>query len=345
MAKKTLSESVAKQLLSVERAASAAATFQTEVTEETKVSELGPEAASKITKLPDFMLLDDPSNRALYGDDPDDDLVESMKRYGFQGLIIAYPDPDGTGKYVIESGHRRRAAAKKAGLAEYDVYVTQPPASDWERTIRLVTHNLHGRKEKPSVCARVAAALFDAHSKELAEKRAAGTAAPDEPDNVNELVALDMGTSRATVERYRAFGKLADQLRALGDSGECSWSELAGAATLDVGRQRALAEAIRERAGEKGSENVTRAWLREKIREEKARMRMEEAGGAAPAERPRSAVSPQVRTYGAKAVVKGTEALASMLASPTSFKEEEKYAVKASLTKLKAAIDAAIAGL
>ena len=37
-----------------------------------------------------------------------------MKEYGFQGVILAYPIEGG--KYRIESGHRRRLAARKAGI-------------------------------------------------------------------------------------------------------------------------------------------------------------------------------------------------------------------------------------
>ena len=51
---------------------------------------------------------------AWYGEYEVEELSEIMKNRGFQGVILAYPVGDG--KYMIEAGHRRRYAAKKAGF-------------------------------------------------------------------------------------------------------------------------------------------------------------------------------------------------------------------------------------
>jgi ParB family chromosome partitioning protein len=50
-------------------------------------------------------------------------LAETIASQGFQGILIARPHPEKPGEYQITAGHRRREAAKKAGLKTLPVIV------------------------------------------------------------------------------------------------------------------------------------------------------------------------------------------------------------------------------
>ena len=162
-----------KRMTSLRTAAGASGRFRKEISEEADISSLTEDQKDHIRYLKDDQLLDDPDNELIYGSDPDEELVDAMRRYGFQGVILAYPT--GNGKYMIEAGHRRRSAARKAGLKEYRVYETVPPASDSERRMRLLMSNLHSRKESPMKLAKIAQNLYETHRMIIEEKRKNGT--------------------------------------------------------------------------------------------------------------------------------------------------------------------------
>ena len=344
MAKKNLSDRISKQMASIENAASKSKTLQMEITEETKVDDIKGDDAKRLKTLKDTDLVDDPINADLYGDEEDRDLVEAMKIYGFQGILIAYPM--GNGKYMIESGHRRRNAARKAGLTSFPVYITDPPKTEWERALRLMTHNLHGRKEKPSRNAKIIHALYNAHKQELqSRKENAGEhdSVDDNPsENINKLIAMDMGLSSSAVDRYKAFGKLIPELQELGDSGEYSWTELCWANTLTKEKQMSLYNDIVERANNAGSSYVTRPWINDQIKRKKAEMTAEKLGEISNTystiQEPKAKPA-EPRRYGAKTVMKSTDALVTILSSPTSFKQSEVGEIRASLTKLRNQLD------
>lgn len=337
MAKKNMADRIAKQLESMEFAATTSSNLQQSISEETRVEDLSEDDAKRVVELTDLQLIDDPLNSKYYGDEEDNtDLIEAMKRYGFQGLILAYPIGDG--KYMIESGHRRRTAARKAGLKKYRTYITNPPKAEWEHVMRLFTHNLHSRKEKISRNALIAQGLYEAHEQEIKERKESGEFRRGEIDNINELVSMDMGVSKPTVERYRAYGKLIPDLQKIGDQGIGSWSELSTASVLDNDRQMRLYEQIIDKSARAGYDSVTRPWLHDAIKILKADAAADAIGIASGNESVKVR-TPQVRTYGAKAVLKGSDALISMLSSPTVFKEREKAEVKASLKKLRQELD------
>lgn len=71
-----------------------------------------------------------------------DELVKSIKANGIIQPIVVYPDPDVTGLYRILAGHRRAAAAAKAGLTEVDVIVRDIP-DDTGRVVDQLVENVH----------------------------------------------------------------------------------------------------------------------------------------------------------------------------------------------------------
>lgn len=238
--------------------AGASKEFQKEITEETNVDELLDADRQKVIYLTDEQLEDDPNNEDIYGESEVEELAEAMKKYGFQGVILAYPI--GNDKYRIESGHRRRLSARKAGIRTYTVFKTEPPKTEWERIIRLNMGNLHGRKDKPMTNARIAQSLYEAHGMEVKYKKENGLLVEGEETALNVLTAKSMELKPASVEKYRALLKLNMNLQAKADNGY-SWSALSAASPLDEEKQSELNRLIDEKTDKSGIESVTRAWI------------------------------------------------------------------------------------
>ena len=304
-----------KRMTSMKTTAGDIGRFAAEISEDSDLSAMTEEQKDRIRILSDSDLLDDPDNDLIYGQEPDDELVDAMRKYGFQGVILAWPA--GNGKYVIEAGHRRRAAARKAGLKELRVYETKPPKSDAERRMRLLMSNLHSRKQSPMRLARIAQNLYETHALMIEEKKRNGTLQEGETTALNQLVAEDMELNDSTVERYRALLKLIPPLQEAADSGECPWSDLASAAALDRERQEELAYKISERARRWGSEAVSRKWLRAEIKA----IKTEAAGIAAP--KTTKSSSAVKKTVTAKALVKNVGTISDMLSSEVKVNPEE----------------------
>src|SRR5689334_3725212 len=76
------------------------------------------------TMLPIHHLLSNPYQpRQELFDDSLDELASVIRTQGFQGVLIARPAPDRNGYYQLTAGHRRREAARRAGLSVLPVVV------------------------------------------------------------------------------------------------------------------------------------------------------------------------------------------------------------------------------
>lgn len=74
-------------------------------------------------------------------------LAETIASQGFHGLLVARPHPEQEGMYQITAGHRRRAAARLAGLRTLPVIVH--PWSDQEMATLSVTENIQREDLSP----------------------------------------------------------------------------------------------------------------------------------------------------------------------------------------------------
>ena len=265
----------------LQRVASATTEMNREIDAEeisgTNVNELPDDLKESIIHVTDDQLVDDPSNISLYGEYEVEELSEIMKNRGFQGVILAYPVGDG--KYMIEAGHRRRYAAKKAGFSTYPVLVTQTPETEFERVLRLTGANLHNRPElKPMQMANLAQTLYQAHKEELSYKREKGLLREDEITSLNELVALDLEMTVKNVEKYRRLLNLIPELQEIVDKPEYPWSYIAEASNLPVEKQKMLEKAIleRERGGKK---NGPTTWIKTLIKKLKNDQEIENIDG------------------------------------------------------------------
>lgn len=131
-----------------------------------QIANTDPRIKDKLKIVTDDMLLDDPNNKEMYGDLEVEELADIMRKTGkFDGIIEVYPYE---GKYMIISGHRRREAARRAGIKELYVFVKDAPSRPEERMIRLARANQF-RDKTPLVIAHECNAFYENHQKVLKE--------------------------------------------------------------------------------------------------------------------------------------------------------------------------------
>lgn len=338
---KSLKNQSFKHKARLQRVASATTEMNREIDAEeisgTNVNELPDDLKESIIHVTDDQLVDDPSNISLYGEYEVEELSEIMKNRGFQGVILAYPVGDG--KYMIEAGHRRRYAAKKAGFSTYPVLVTQTPETEFERVLRLTGANLHNRPElKPMQMANLAQTLYQAHKEELSYKREKGLLREDEITSLNELVALDLEMTVKNVEKYRRLLNLIPELQEIVDKPEYPWSYIAEASNLPVEKQKMLEKAIleRERGGKK---NGPTTWIKTLIKKLKNDQEIENIDGIKETDNSGARVR---RKNGTKVVLKTAKELHEVLDKDALFKKEEIPDVISVLMGLKERIEAKI---
>jgi ParB-like chromosome segregation protein Spo0J len=89
--------------------------------------------------LPLGKIIDHPINHAIYADNFDDDLVESVRVNGILSPITVCRHPGGS--FVCLSGHRRRQAAKLAGLTNIPAMVVRDDVPEYLQVIMVIESN------------------------------------------------------------------------------------------------------------------------------------------------------------------------------------------------------------
>ena len=299
MARKTLASQALKKKNTLLNTANQSEKFQKEITDETNVAELPEDVKEKI-----LYLDDDPFNQEIYGGELEVNLLaESMKTYGFLGIIIAYPHGS---KYRIESGHRRRNAARIAEISKYPVLITEPPKTEHKRENNLL--------EEGEITA------------------------------LNELVAIDMEIDIKSVEKYKMLLKLIPELQEMADSGDYSWSALTTAATLDEQQQKKLEAMIREKTEAEGAANVTRTWIVDISNRLKLEQSLEDVKKAQDDASKKQNTRIR-RKNGTKVIMNCAKNLHEVLDKDSLIKEEEITAVIETLEGLKSSIEMKINAL
>lgn len=335
--KRSLKNQTLKKRNTLRDIAALSSGFQNEVTsgmEEVNVKDLPKDLRDAIIYVKDEDLLDDPLNKEYYGELEVEELAETMKVYGFQGVILAYPH--GEGQYMIESGHRRRLAARKAGLKEYPVFETVAPKHEWERSLRLIGANLHNRPElSPISTANLAQSLYEAHAEEIKYKKENGLLQEDEVTSLNELVARDLEMTMKNIEKYRRLLNLNEELQKMADGNEYPWSYLAEASNLQKEKQDELVRLIRERE-ESGKAAGSANWIKDIIKKLKVNADVEKIDNARSEEQKSGRVR---RKNGTKVVLKTAKDLHEVLDKDAIFKKDEIPAVLNTLEELKKSIE------
>src|SRR4051812_9356354 len=69
-----------------------------------------------------------------------EELAQVIRAQGFQGVLVGRPDPVNKGFYQLTAGHRRREAARRAGLASLPLVVRE--LTDEEMVTLAITENI-----------------------------------------------------------------------------------------------------------------------------------------------------------------------------------------------------------
>ena len=143
-------------------------------------------------------IIDHPINSSIYRDNFDDELVESVRQNGVLSPIVVCKHPGGS--YVCLSGHRRRQAAKLAGLAEVPCLMYREDLPEWQQVLIIVESNRQ-RAKTTEMLARETEALAKAKEQQAAARKKAG-----------KKVSDDLGLNLAAgSEKGRAIVQAAEQ--------------------------------------------------------------------------------------------------------------------------------------
>jgi ParB-like chromosome segregation protein Spo0J len=177
--------------------------------------------------LPLGKIIDHPINHAIYQDNFDDDLVESVRVNGVLNPITVCRHPGGS--FVCLSGHRRRQAAKLAGLTNIPAMVVRDEVPEHLQVIMVIESNRQ-RDKTTEQKARETAELAKARSVEAKSRMKAGKKATSDPranlpegsDEKGRAItqaAKETGLgSRKTAEKALEVVEKIDELTAAGEA-------------------------------------------------------------------------------------------------------------------------------
>ena len=166
--------------------------------------------------------------------------VESIAQYGVLAPLIARPRPDGDG-YEIISGHRRKYAAKLAGLDTLPVIVRQ--MSDDAAVILMVDSNLQREHILPSERALAYKMKLEAIKNQGARSDLT-SAQVGRKLEAADIVGQEAGDSRNQVRRFIRLTNLIPELLDMVDEKKISFNPAVELSYLDESQQRAFLEAM-----------------------------------------------------------------------------------------------------
>lgn len=126
----------------------------------------------QLKTLPLSEIIDHPQNAAIYGDEPGDDLIESIRENGVINPVVVFYDSSRL-CFVCLSGHRRRAAAAAAGLTEISAIVMADDLGEWQQ-LRVIVEANRQREKTVEQLARETAILCEVIKAEAAARKKAG---------------------------------------------------------------------------------------------------------------------------------------------------------------------------
>lgn len=164
------------------------------------------------THVPVDALQPHPENARLYGDEPLDDLADSVRVLGVRVPLLITPE------HLIVSGHRRWRAAQAAGLATVPVIVLA--AADDLAVLEQLVH-LNRQRERTFTQKAREARLLQEVERRRAERRQRATRFGPEPavENLPPPGLADAGKTRDRVGAYLGVsGRTADKVLAVVDA-------------------------------------------------------------------------------------------------------------------------------
>ena len=166
-------------------------------------------------------------------------LIESVKEFGILTPLLARKTEQE--RYEIIAGHRRKLAAKKAGLRELPVILRDMTRD--ESIIAMVDSNLHRERILPSERAFAYRMKLEARNRQ--GKRTDLTSTPLVSKlRSNEEVGLEGGDSREQVRRYIRLTYLSKEFLQMVDDGRIAFRPVVEISYLKNEEQRDLLNAI-----------------------------------------------------------------------------------------------------
>ena len=180
-------------------------------------------------------------------DDKDmEELVASIKQVGLLEPATIIRNQAKFGRFEMVAGHRRKHAAKLAGLTHIPVIVRDMDHD--EATIYMVDSNLKREKLTPMEKARAYTMKTEALRRKMGRKSkeeiAALEAQGKKPLTADQELAAQTGESVATVQRFKTLTKLTPPLQKMVDKGTIPVNTAADIAQMKPKEQDALADAI-----------------------------------------------------------------------------------------------------
>lgn len=214
--------------------------------------EIMPDKMGTETKVPIELIDDFEGHPFAVKDDKDmEDLVASVKQVGQLEPVTLIRNPKKMGRFIMVSGHRRKHAAKLAGLTHVRAFVRDMDQD--EAIITMVDSNLKRDKISPMEKARAyqmkSEALRRKAGRRTKEEAAALKAAGIKPKTADELLAEQTGESVATVQRTKTLVKLTEPMQKLVESGDLPVNTAADIAQMKPEEQNKLADAIEKEGG------------------------------------------------------------------------------------------------
>lgn len=158
-------------------------------------------------------------------------LMKSIEDEGVIVPLLVRPNPDGEG-YEVIAGHRRKAAAQWAGLAEVPAVIRE--LDDNQAVVAMVDSNLQRENLKPSEKAfaykmkleamKRQGVRTDLTSSQVGKKLTTSQAVAETPVNANEALAKQVGESRMTIQRYIRLTNLIPKVLDMVDDGQIAFT-------------------------------------------------------------------------------------------------------------------------
>ena len=178
------------------------------------------------------------------------ELVASIKQVGLLEPATVIRNERKLGRFEMVAGHRRKHAAKLAGLTHIPVIVRDMDHD--EATIYMVDSNLKREKLTPMEKARAYTMKTEALRRKMGrrskEELAALEAEGKKPMTADQELAAQTGESVATVQRFKTLTKLTPPMQQMVDKGELPVNTAADIAQMKPEEQNALADAIEKEA-------------------------------------------------------------------------------------------------
>ena len=126
-------------------------------------------------------------------------LMKSIEDEGVIVPLLVRPNPDGEG-YEVIAGHRRKATAQWAGLAEVPAVIRE--LDDNQAIVAMVDSNLQRENLKPSEKAYAYRMKLEAMNRQGRKLDITSAQVGPKQERSNELLARQVGESVAQIKRY-----------------------------------------------------------------------------------------------------------------------------------------------